>query len=164
MKKIKENKTKEKEREEKKEMHTNIPRKLPESDVIKMEHSSHIQWLQSPSQEHQLLTIHTQDIPVKIPEHRVWLKAYPWTTDTEKDHITGVRGMATLCPHHLFPRPVQPHSERASLGQQSLQWEKESPRGISSSLGIGVLPGRPTQSHLQGSQVEFARLDYWRSD
>ena len=57
----------------------------PRGNVSKM--GTHLDPLQSPSQEDQLASAHRQDTTEKIPERSGKAEAPPWTTEAEKDHV-----------------------------------------------------------------------------
>ena len=122
-------------------------------------------WLQSSLQEDQLTTIHRQDTIVKIPEHRGKAEAPSWITETKKDCIRRVRGVATLWWHCPSPRLEHRHIKMAPLHLWFPQLEKESPKQTSSSPALCVT-SRGAHSNLtsQGLQWECVGLDYWRSD
>lgn len=88
---------------------------------------------------------------MKISEPRGETEAYPWTTETKKDHIRWLRRAASLWLHCSSLKLAQWHTDRVPLGLQFLQWKKENLRWTSSSpIFAGYFLRNPLRSHLMG--------------
>lgn len=108
--------------------------------------------LQSASQEGQLETIHRQYNIVKNPEPGGEAEAPVWATETGKDNITRVRGLATLdciaytLGWHISTLCRPPWAYSFYSGKRELKFHIEHPQCCK------MLPGRPTGVRLHGNR------------